>query len=76
MFYGYYIFEFFGALLKWLIQFPISLFKNLKIKSFIEIWKGTKSNDGADTLMYGFSNIALGAVVIAFLIYFILWMGR
>lgn len=78
MFYGSYIFEFFGVLFKWLLQFPIYLFKRIKIKSFTEIWSGPKSDNGANganELMYGVSNIFLGAVVIAVLIYFILWMG-
>ncbi len=74
MFYGSYIFEFFGVHFKWLFQFPIYLFKKIKIKSFTEIWSGPKSDDGANQIMYGFSNNFLGAVVIAFLIYFIFWM--
>lgn len=75
MFYGSYIFEFFGVLFKWLLQFPIYHFKKIKIKSFTEIWNGPKSDNGANELIYGVSNIFLGAAVIAFLIYFILWMG-
>jgi hypothetical protein len=74
MFIGSYIFEFVGVLFKWVVQYPFSLFTKMRIRSFKEIWDGTESLVSSNTLMYGSSNVFLGALIIALLIYFILWM--
>ena len=75
MFIGSYIFEFLGVLAKWVIQFPICFILKRKRKSFIEIWDGPPSVDGADNLMYGFSNVFVGVIVLIALLKFILWIG-
>lgn len=75
MFIGSYIFAFIGVLFKWLIQFPFLLIKKRKIKSFKEIWDGSDGNEPDNYFLHGFSNTFLGAVIVALILNFIIWMG-
>jgi hypothetical protein len=74
MFVGSYLFEFIGVLFKWLLQYPLSLIFKIKIKSFKEIWDGPENSEASNTLLYGFSNILVGALIIAIFIFTVLWM--
>lgn len=74
MFIGSYLFEFVGVLFKWLIQYPLSIIKPKKIKSFKEIWNG-EDQELNDMFLHGISNVFLGVIIIAIFIYLALWLN-
>ena len=62
------IFEFFGALLKWVFYKFYSLFKDIEVPSFGKFWRGRK--EGPENLFYeGVSNILLGIIFCIFLLF-------
>jgi hypothetical protein len=74
MFIGSFLFEFVGVLFKWLFQFPLSIIKHSKIRSFKVIWNG-EDKEPNDIFLHGISNIFLGVIIIAMFIYLALWLN-
>jgi len=69
MFYGSYVFEFVGVLVRYLFQLIQWLFTKKKVKSFKELWDGPVSEDPKNSVSYGMVSIILGML---FLMLFVL----
>lgn len=64
MFWGSFIFEFIGALVRFLFQYVSNIFTKNRIKSFREVWNGPDKKDPINFVSYGFSNILIGFCVL------------
>ena len=62
MFYGSIIFRFFGVLVVWLLRLLYSLITRKKIKTFLEIWKGSDYDDLANSASYEMKFIVIGFI--------------
>ncbi len=73
MFYGAFIFKFFGACTIWIINNILSLIiGSLKKKTFKKILKGKISDDFGNNASYEFKLIIIGAFSIFMIIFLIL----
>lgn len=54
------IFEFTGAVLKWLFTLIYSFLKGEKPASFSRIWDGNENDEHHDKILMGFSNVLIG----------------
>ncbi len=64
MFYGSIIAKFFGVLIVFILRFFYSILTSKKIKSFYEIWEGSKYDDLADNISYEMIYIFIGIIFI------------
>jgi len=64
MFYGSYVFEFIGVLVRYLFQLIQWLFTKKKLKSFRELWDGPETDDPTNSISYGLTNIIIGFTVL------------
>lgn len=69
MFFGSYLFEFIGVLMRYLFQLIQWVFTQKKLKSFKELWDGPDSDDPINGISYGMISIFIGMF---FLLIFIL----
>ena len=60
MFWGSFVFEFIGVLIRFLLQYLMHVFFRQELKSFKELWNGPDQEDPINLVSYGFSNILIG----------------
>ena len=64
MFFGSYIFEFIGVVVRFLIQFLMHFFNDKKNKTFKELWDGPDTEDPLNSISHGLVNIIIGFTVL------------
>jgi len=68
MFFGSYLFEFIGVLMRYLFQLIQWVFTQKKLKSFKELWNGPDTEDPMNGASYAQISIIIGLVALVLFI--------
>jgi hypothetical protein len=63
-FFGSIIFEAIGAFFRWIFLRVVGVIKGGKPVSFKQVWDGKKDTSFQENVEHGFSNIALGVIIV------------